>query len=274
MNTKIKTLIILYLSCITALFLFQGGCSGSGGSGGLGSSSNSSGGGFGTNNVAPSNGQGGSTARFALSNNHLYIIQPQNLKVFDVSNPKDPNFISEKTVSNDVETIFPYKNSLFLGTQTGMLIYDITNPTDPTYISIYQHIYGCDPVVAQDNFAYITLRNGSHCRQGVNRLEIIDISDLRYPRSVTQYTTNLQSPHGLGISDSTLIICDGTAGLKVLDVQNERSPVEIATVEGIHTFDVIPVQKNAVVVGQDGIYQYDFSNNKSLRLLSKITIQR
>jgi hypothetical protein len=41
---------------------------------------------------------------------------------------------------------------------------------------------------------------------------------------------------------------------------------------GINAFDVIPIGKVLVLIGDDGLYQYDYSNVKNITLLSKISV--
>ncbi len=110
------------------------------------------------------NGKGGSLARFTVVGDKLYTIDNDQMRIFDVQNNTDPNF--EQTVelrNSGVETVFPYNNHLYLGTQTGMLIYDISNPSAPRYVSTYEHVQACDPVVVQGNYAYVTVRSGTNC---------------------------------------------------------------------------------------------------------------
>ena len=57
------------------------------------------------------NGIGGSLARFTLSGNYLYVVEPTSLKTFDVSNPAAPVLQNTIGISGaNVETIYPYKN--------------------------------------------------------------------------------------------------------------------------------------------------------------------
>ncbi len=44
---------------------------------------------------------------------------------------------------------------------TGVSIYDNTNPSSPSLLSTLAHFTGCDPVVAQGNYAYYTIHAGT-----------------------------------------------------------------------------------------------------------------
>jgi hypothetical protein len=46
-------------------------------------------------------------------------------------------------------------------------------------------------------------------------------------------------------------------------------------IEKIDAYDVIPLEgKHLLMVGKDGLYQYDTSNPKNLKLLSVIPVKR
>ena len=151
-----------------------------------------------------------------------------------------------------------------------MLIYGTTNPNAPEYISSVNHLTACDPVVVQDNYCYVTIRSGTTCMGELNQLDVIDISDLYNP--VLKQSFQLTNPHGLGIDGNNLFICDGSAGLKIF---NATDPLTcgnnlIKKFGDIQATDVIPFDNTAIVIGDDGIYQYDYSDINNLTLLSSI----
>lgn len=213
------------------------------------------------------NGQGGSLARFAISDNHLYVVNTANLMAYDISNPEVPNFQSNIEIGTDIETIFPYNNMLFIGSQMGMLIYDKSNPSSPSFISRYDHVLSCDPVVVQGNYAYVTLRSGTDCRFGSNLLDVIDISNPASPQIVSSYA--MLNPHGLGVDGDKLFVCEGEHGLKVFDLTDPKNPQQIEFIENVKTYDVIPRRNVLIVTGEDGISQYDYSGG-TLTLLSQL----
>jgi len=219
---------------------------------------------------ASDTGQAGSTSQFTVVGNYMYIVDDQNLKVFDLINPENPVFFKTKNIGFDIETIFGHKDKLFIGSQWGMYIYDISNPASPSLVSEYSHIYSCDPVVANDSLAFVTLRSSSDCRIGgtANQLDVIDISDIYTPKLIDSYA--MDSPIGLGIDSSFVFICD--EGIKVYDFSDSRNLFVRDHVYGIETYDVIPYNDVLIVTGSDGLFQYDYSNIDSLVLLSSIPI--
>jgi hypothetical protein len=213
-------------------------------------------------------GKGGSTARFTIANNYLYIVDNQSLRGFNIQNPIDPIFVKKINLNTVVETIFPYKNNLLIGTQTGMYIFDIKYPEIPQLLSIYEHIRSCDPVVAENDVAYVTLRSGNNCNRGQNLLDVIDIKDLRNPKIISSYP--MSSPHGLGSDSNLLFVTEGAGGLVVFDTTDSKNLKEIMRFKGFEAVDVIPENNTLIITGADGIYQYDYSDSKNLKLLSKI----
>lgn len=221
---------------------------------------------------SPGSGIGGSTARFTLSGNTLYMVSNTALQAYDITSSSNPKTGSKTPLGFGVETIFPYKSNLFIGTQTGMHIYDITQPNSPKQVSLYTHIQSCDPVVAQGNYAYVTLRSGTNCRNlTANSLDVVDISNLGSPKLLKSYP--MKNPHGLGVDGSLLFVGEGDYGLKVMDISNPADVREIQSFDTTKTYDVIPNQKRLIVTGPDGIYQYSYADLKQLKLLSKLPIQ-
>jgi hypothetical protein len=217
-------------------------------------------------------GIGGSMARFTINGDYLYGLDGANLDIVDVTVQASPVAKNEMPLAWDVETLFPYRNNLFVGSRTGMWILDLQSPAQPTVLSQYSHLRSCDPVVVEGNYAYVTLRNGSVCEGFVNQLEVIDISNLKNPTLVKTYP--MTNPFGLGIDQGILFICDGPDGLKAFDAKDvtKISDNLLAHYKDIQAIDVIPYQKVAMVIAASGLYQYDYSDIKNIKLLSTLPI--
>lgn len=217
-------------------------------------------------------GIGGSMARFAITGERLYAVDDSNLQVFDITQLDDPVAGNEVTIAFGVETIFPFRDKLFIGSQIGMYIYDISDPDNPVQESEFVHVRSCDPVVANDSMAYVTLRDGSACWGGDNELEVLDVRDINNPQLVATY--NMDHPHGLAIDGTTLFVCEGAFGLKVFDATDSRAITanRLAHIDDIHAFDVIPLGGVLIVIGDDGLYQYDYQDPENIELLSKMTL--
>lgn len=215
-------------------------------------------------------GTSGSYAQMAILGDYLYVIDNWQLRPFDISNPTNPNEGEPSYLSWDVETIFPYENYLYMGTTTGMMIYNTTNPSAPQWEGAISHARACDPVVVQDNYAYVTVRSGGSCGGDINQLDVVDVSNKSNPQLVRSF--NMKDPHGVGISGNTLFVCDGNAGLKMFDATNPGDVGNqlIKKNGNIDAVDVIPMNGVAMVIAENGIFQYDYSDPNKLKLLSEI----
>jgi len=217
-------------------------------------------------------GIGGSMARFGIKDQVLYIVDKTTLKVFNITNKTAPVKINDLYPGWNVETMFLKDNEMFLGTTTGMAIFDITNPSSPVVKTFFTHARSCDPVIVDDTLAYITLRTGSSCGGNQNLLDIVNVKDITKPKDVVSYS--MTNPHGLGKDGDLLFICDGTSGLKVYDASNPKLLLAnlIYSYPSIVAYDVIPIGKVLVLIGDNGLFQYDYSNVKNITLLSTISV--
>ena len=215
-----------------------------------------------------SSGSGGSLARFVIVDDYLYCIDFSTLKSFDISTPDRPQFKSEIPVNWEIETLFSYQNYLFIGGQRGMYIYDISNPDVPVQVSQFVHARSCDPVVVENDTAYVTLRDGTSCGAAEDQLDIIDVKDIAQPQLLK--VVPLQNPYGLAVRSRLVFVCDGRAGLKILDTTQLDAITEIGHIENIYPYDVILRDELLFVTAQTGLYIYDISDPATPRLLSMI----
>ncbi|TSA33765.1 MAG: hypothetical protein D4R64_13495 [Porphyromonadaceae bacterium] len=227
-----------------------------------------------TGGVSPNGvGIGGSMARFGIYENTLYAVDNTTLHIFSITVPKTPVFKKDFNAGWGIETMFTVGENMFLGSQSGMRIYDISIPNSPLYITDFWHMTGCDPVVVSGNFAYITLRGGNNCGNNVNQLVVVSIENILKPVELKTYP--MEGPYGLGIDNNILFICDGDAGLKVYDVSDPMNINKhlLAQYPDILTYDVIPINGLLIMIGDDGLYQYDYENVKDIKFLSKIGVK-
>ncbi|MFT5821168.1 MAG: hypothetical protein ACI8ZM_002417 [Crocinitomix sp.] len=218
-----------------------------------------------------STGVSGSISLFTIIDDYLYVVENGSLlHPFEISSPASPTTNDPVYLWGDVETLFPYNEYIFMGTPSGMLVYETSNPTEPTFVSSLSHARGCDPVVVQDDYAYVTVRSGGPCGGDINQLDVIDISSIASP--VLKASFNLKNPHGLGVDGTSLFVCDGEDGLKVFDATNPETAGDnkLHQFKNIQATDIIPVNGIAIVIGEDGIFQYDYSDLSNITLLSSL----
>ena len=215
-------------------------------------------------------GKGGSMARFSIADDHMFIINDKDLLIYDISTESNPVEVGVLEVDFGIETVFMLNNKLFIGANDGVYIYDVSNPENILFLSRYVHITSCDPVVANDSLAFSTLNSQSFCRwqTGANQLDVIDISNIVDPQLISTYS--LEDPKGLALDDEHLFVCNGQGGLEIYDFSNPYDLVRVRGIAGINAYDVILHNNILVMIGKDGLFQYNYENINELELLSNI----
>lgn len=224
------------------------------------------------NSSGSSTGVNGSMSRFGFYQHYLYVVLNNQMSIFDLSGDKPVKAVDNIGIGSNVETIFSYKDYMFMGTPTGMLIYSVADPLNPEYQSMMWHVYGCDPVVVEDDIAYVTVHAGNNCGQNFNELIILDVKDVKNPQPIVSYT--MTKPKGLGIDNGTLFLCDD--GLKIYNASDPQTLManRLAHYSGMEGYDVIPHDNVLMMIADDGIYQYDYSNLKEIKQLSKLAVKK
>ncbi|WP_367390241.1 hypothetical protein [Lewinella sp. LCG006] len=220
-------------------------------------------------------GQGGSLARFTVVGDFLYTLEVNTLKWFKTEENGSLTPKGEVSLNEGQETIFPLDGLLFLGSTAGLSIFEISSTGEPVFHSQVEHVVGCDPVVANEEFAFVTLRIQS-CA-GLFRplvtedvLNIYNVEDIMNPTPVASYPMN--DPRGLGLAGDLLFLCEGANGLKVLDVSDVQQVNTISQLTNIHANDVIVLNDKLLVIGPEAILQYDYADPVNLQLVSTINL--
>lgn len=196
-------------------------------------------------------GTGGSLAVFVLKGNYLYTVDHRNLNVFSLLSEAEPVKVNTINVGFDIETLSSQGDFLYIGSTNGMFIYDVENPENPQKLSAVQHFTACDPVIANETHAFVTLHSTPVCGNDINALEIYDIADRENP--VLVHRRNLTYPKGLGLYHNYLFICDDE--IKIFDVQNPAEPLLVYSINR-SCFDVIIKDDTLFAIGAGGLYRY------------------
>jgi hypothetical protein len=211
--------------------------------------------------ASSASGTGGSLARFTIVGNTLYLADVSTLKSYDITDAKN---VIEKSITYirfGVETIFPYKDKLFIGSRDGMYIYSIKDPVNPVLLGEARHGRACDPVVANDTIAFVTLTGGSPCGPAEDGLYVHDIRDVLKP--VLLKKEAVATPAGLGLSGDILYICQKTNGLSIYNIKNPAVPVFIKKLTGHYFSDVIPYNDLLICYVSNGLVLYNIADKKN-----------
>lgn len=212
-------------------------------------------------NSSRTDGVGGSMARIVLADNYLYFVNNSNLIPIDITIPNEPAVKTSVALGRGtIETLYKYKEFLFVGSMNGVFILDYkTNPAVPTILSSVQHIRSCDPVVVQDDIAFSTLSNMSSCGGGINELMVLNVKNAASPVIIAEYFMST-TPLGLGVIGNNLFVCQGVNGFAWYKTDNLKEIINNKVSEdvNIHARDIIIIDNKLIITGDNGVAQYTF----------------
>lgn len=208
-----------------------------------------------------------------LKGDYLYTVatdtdRVMSIYVAGVADPLNPYAIRKSRGPLNAETLYIDEQRLFIGSTVGVSIYNLFNPEHPSLTGSFAHAWQCDPVVADGDFGYATLRRGAGCGGLANELDVLDLSDITTPQLVSQLPLN--NPHGLALEGNLLFIADGYAGLKVVDVSEPAQPQIIHTLPGFNALDVLLAEGWGLIMSSNQVLVFDRSNLEELNIIATI----
>ncbi|MFK7809881.1 MAG: LVIVD repeat-containing protein [Saprospiraceae bacterium] len=218
-----------------------------------------------------SNDQSGTVNRVTVNQDHVYVINSINMSIVDNN---DFQLVDRKVALREgAETVFPYEDKLFVGGRTSMNIYDAANPKQPEEVFEFTHATSCDPVLATEDVAYVTLRTAdfSDCPGDINALIVLDIESLSNTSQVNEIA--MQSPYGMTVVGDRLFVGEGENGLSIFDITDKKNPELIKKDSDVTAYDIIahPADNNLILVaGTDGLSQYTIDGTLDLSINSRI----
>lgn len=213
-------------------------------------------------------GNSGSTIatvnRIAYAKEHLYLIDRNS--IYTIEDSGSFELSSKSRVTSNMETIYPQGDALFIGTRNSMEIVSIQNPSNPSKLETFEHATACDPVLPNEDTAYVTIRGGNDCGGTVNGLFVVDISNLR--SAIALQNIDMESPYGMSIINGQLYVGEGENGLKIFDIDSLGTLELVEHDKNIIAYDVIqhPTRPEIILVANpDGFGQYQITiDNKKL----------
>ena len=213
-------------------------------------------------------GQGGSLARFTIAQDYLYVVDSRKLHSYSLNNSASPKLSSTQNIGEDIETIYAYKDKLFIGSMNAMYIYSIADPTRPVKLGTASHVRACDPVVADDNVAYVTVRSGAVCGGTQNAMFVYDVSNVLNPKQ--KNVIAMDNPWGLGLHNNTLFVCNGSEGLSVYDITDRYYPSLKQKLFDDTYYDVIVYDNMLICMVEGGTLLYELKADGQILKLAKI----
>lgn len=219
-----------------------------------------------------SNNTSGTVNRITYHNEHLYIAGRNDINIIK----DDDSFTLVKTLEDagqDMETIFPNGNNLFIGSRSSMEIFDASNPESPVHLFRFEHATSCDPVLPIGDVVYISLRTAdfSDCPGNVNAVIVLDIENLSSPVEINEI--EMYSPFGMALIGDVLYVGEGLNGITAFDASNPKELVHIFHDASITAYDILehPTRSDLILVaGPSGLDQYKIEDSVLTSLQSRI----
>lgn len=225
----------------------------------------------------------GSYATMLPVDGFLYVVDDTDITTYDIEDSLNPVLIDKQNVGFEIESLFHYDGVLLIGSTTAMHIFTIDengiplrqSETEYTF-SINEEWTSCDPIVANDKYAFVTLSTSQFVEEGcfswnrvANDLRIYNIENFQEPELIS--ITEMDFPKGLALTGDYLFVCEGNLGIKLFDVSNKNQPIVIWSDLTFESFDVILKDGLMMVVGPDALRQYDYTDINNITFIESIT---
>ncbi|HVS98684.1 MAG TPA: hypothetical protein VHE54_19460 [Puia sp.] len=215
-------------------------------------------------------GIAGSEAMMTLIGDYLYTIpDPHSLGVIDIRDSSRPTLTTTISAGLDLETIFPFQDKLLLGSKEGVYVYSLANKVVPVSVGQFKHGTACDPVIADEQYAYVTLHSGTGCGGSANELDVLSAQDITQSSLVKTYPMN--GPTGLGKDGPWLFVCDNPV-VRIFDASDPSNLKPLSSLNVKNPFDLIAINHLLLVIGDGGLYEYDYHDPAHPVLVSHLPI--
>jgi len=186
----------------------------------------------------------GSLSRVISIGNYIYAVDDNHLITINADDPTNLAIANNISLGANIQTIYHFNGSLFIGSATQMYVYNIrNNPAAPSLTSSYTYpvlIEPRDPILALDSVIYST--STSNGWSGVFR--VFDSRDLTNP--VLLEENSLQTPRGMDVSGNYLYLCNGLYGISIYSITDPFHP----------TLESIIDENNILANGEMGTNDY------------------
>lgn len=224
----------------------------------------------------------GSYANIVSLGDRLYVLASGELHTFEIEDRSSPSLINSLEVNQSIESLFYNGVNLFIGSSEGMYIYDIDENGIPQEQSVTRYeelveFLPCDPIAANENEAYVTLSTSVRTTDGcfrsadINELLVYDITNVESPQLLNRM--GLAEPKGLGLDGNLLFVCQKNDGIKVFDISDPVNLIELYHFGGFVAFDLIPTNGLLMVIGDDRLHQFDYTDIENMSKISSYDLK-
>jgi len=210
----------------------------------------------------------GTINRIGVYYDHVYVVGNDKLHVFQ-TNGRAISKSQTLDIDEGSETVYVDRNRLYIGSESMVRIYLLDNRSKPTFRSKVEHSTSCDPVLAEGDIAYSTLRSVTNegCSGSDNMLMVLDVESSKKSKLLESY--DLKSPYGMAIINQHLFVGEGINGLTIFDIHDKREPEEVKRIKSTIAYDIMahPTKQDIIIVtNKFGLKEYKMNwNNLSIQ---------
>lgn len=213
------------------------------------------------------------------------------VKVYDNNASGIPFIVAtiSKASLGNLDAISLYQDSIWLyvclgniwntSEMAGLAIIDVSNPLLPNVLDVYVHSGlkgGSGSVVVKGNYAYLAAnQNGLIILDISNKSNILLKSALPFSNIFPHSTVgaaSLYNARGIGLNGNYAYVCYDRGGLRIVDISNVNSPVQInqycfpPLIDKVTAYNNITIHNNLAYVAIDyyGMEILDITNPSSI----------
>ena len=212
----------------------------------------------------------------------LYQVESNLLTTFDISDPDDIEFLDEKQLNARIESLTSFGDVLFVGSGGSLISFKINDQGIPTEDDVIpQSTFSsdqteCDPMVVDDNLAFVALielempEQGCNRSMNNNRILIYDIEELSSPTLLS--TSNHSDLKDIDITENLLIVADGIKGFYIFDRSDPSELMLRYHIDDFTSKHIIVNDNLFIIAGDTELRQYDYSDIDNIIEVSRIIL--
>lgn len=192
----------------------------------------------------------GSANGIYLDSQYLYLADGSSILIYDISVPDAPIFLNDYSTSSAYDVYVTNGIAYISKGTSGFEICDVSDPLNPYFISLYDTPGVVSEIIVQDSFAYISDKFS---------FKIFNVSqpDSSYEVSSFNAEYNIQS---IDVSNHYAYIAESHNGLKILNIQDKKNPVEKTSYKNVEA-EVVEVNDSIIYLGTYSSGLYFFKNS-------------
>lgn len=190
-----------------------------------------------------------------VTNNFVYAWSwPNELNIFDVTNPYNPSLIST-SIHPDVSSIIDLdieNGTLLLSNyhyQTYMI--DVSDPMSPYLLDTYNSRSTPGSIDIQGDYAYVY--------QWDNKMDILDVGDLKIPHGIGHLATPIDGRE-VGVIGDFAYVVDGDGTPHVIDVTDPAAPAVISKTSPIPSVRDMVISGTYLFVAGGSLHIFDVTD--------------